>query len=105
MILAIRFVFLLLLLGLFVWAVMQLTSEWRYRRRSRSIRLTTDTRGRNLAPPHQRVTDRELVARADELARAVAAGDITLDEAIGSLCRYGGAAVTPDRARTLLSTT
>lgn len=104
MFLVLRFVILLLVIALLVLAVMQLSGEVRYRRKGRAMRMTRDVRGRPLAPPHQRVSDPDLVARAVELRRALDGDQITMDEAVGALIRYGGAAISPERARALLTT-
>lgn len=90
---------LILLVLLVVWAVREFT----YARRRQAFLATRDIRGRPMLPPHQRVADEELAARAAKLRRAVARGHITEDEAIGSLIRLGGAAVSYERARQLLS--
>ncbi len=98
----IRVIGVLLVLAVVWWAATSIVAEVRYRRTSRALALTRDVRGRPMMPPHQRVTDAELEAKARQLRRAVAANHVTLDEAVGSLVRYGGAAVSPDRARQLL---
>jgi hypothetical protein len=84
---------------LVVWLVREIAHQ----RRRRAFLATRDTRGRPLVPPHQRVADDELRQRAHDLRRAVERGLITRDEAVGSLVRLGGAAVSPERARRLLS--
>lgn len=90
---------LLLLILLIVWIVREVS----YARRRQAFLATRDVRGHPMLPPHQRVVDDELRARAKELRRAVARGYITEEEAVGSLIRLGGAAVSHDRARRLLS--
>lgn len=80
------------------WIVKQLTEQ----RRRRESLTTRHTRGHNVAPPHQRVPDDELERRADTLRDAVSRGDITEDEAVGSLVRLGGPAISEERARQLL---
>lgn len=71
-------------------------------RRRQALRATRASRGRQMPPPHQRVSDDELEARAAQLRRAVERGDITPDEAIDSLIRLGGSAVSPERARQMI---
>ena len=56
-----------------------------------------------MPPPHQRVSDDEIADRARVLRGAVARGDISLEEAAGSLIRYAGGAMTPQHAQDLLS--
>lgn len=100
------------------WAVRTLLTEAMRRRQGRALgggegrglgaglgrRRSTDvTPTRPPPPPHQRVTDTELRQRADELRAALEAGHLTLDEAVGSLMRYGGAGVSAERAGRLLS--
>lgn len=90
---------LLVLVLLAVWVVKELS----WNRRRRAFLATRDIRGRPMLPPHQRVEDDELRARAAQLRGAVARGHITEDEAVGSLIRLGGPAVSPERARRLLA--
>ena len=90
---------LLLLLALAFW----IGKEFSYARRRKVFLSTRDSRGRPMPPPHQRVSDEEIAERARVLRGAVARGDISLDEAAGSLIRYAGGAMTPKHANDLLS--
>ncbi|MGH3441782.1 MAG: hypothetical protein ACRDUY_07010 [Nitriliruptorales bacterium] len=90
---------LVILVLLAVWAI----REFSHARRRQAFLATRDTRARPMPPPHQRVPDEELSARAAKLRRAVARGHITEDEAIGSLIRLGGSAVSYEQARQLLA--
>lgn len=90
---------LLLLLGIAFW----LGKEFSYARRRRAFLETRDSRGRPMLPPHERVTEEQLQVRVRDLRRAVARGDVSLEEATGSLLRFGGPALTPERAHDLLS--
>ena len=97
-----RLLGLVLMLALVYWAVTGVLLEVRYRRRSSAIRDTSDARGRPMRAPHQRVTDEALEARAQELRRALQQGLVSMDEAVGSLVRFGGAAISVERAQRLL---
>lgn len=92
----------LLILVLLALVVLWLFRGLSQARRRRALLATRDVRGRPVLPPHQRMTDRELEGRATTLRRALARGDITADEAVASLRRLGGAAVSVERARHLL---
>lgn len=94
-----RLLILVLLALVVLWLFRGLFSQ---ARRRRALLATRDVRGRPVLPPHQRMTDRELEGRATTLRRALARGDITADEAVASLRRLGGAAVSVERARHLL---
>lgn len=92
---------------LLILALLALVVFWLFRglsqaRRRRAPLATRDVRGRPMLPPHQRMTDSELEGRATSLRRALARGDITADEAVASLRRLGGAAISVERARHLL---
>lgn len=76
--------------------------EFSRARRRRAFLSTRDSRGRPMMPPHQRVTDEQLLKKARTLERAVDAGHVSLDEAVGSLVRYSGNALLAQQARELL---
>lgn len=90
---------LVVLLAIVFW----LGKEVGYARRRRAFLATRDGRGQPLLPPHQRVSDAELQRRARELRAAMLRGDITFDEAAGSLIRLAGGGMTVDGARRLLN--
>lgn len=89
---------LLLLLGIAFW----LGKEFSYARKRKTFLSTRDSRGRPMLPPHERVTDEQLQERARVLRSAVARGDVSLDEATGSLIRFAGGSMTTERAQQLL---
>lgn len=91
-----------LLVVLLALVVLWILREVSHSRRRGAFLATRDVRGRPMLPPHQRVPDTELEARARTLRKALARGHITADEAVGSLIRLGGAAVSADRARRML---
>ncbi len=82
--------------------VFWLGKEFGYARRRQAFMATRDSRGRPMLPPHQRVSDADLEARARQLRAAMQRGDITFDEAAGSLIRFAGGGMTLDGARRLL---
>lgn len=90
---------LLLLLGIAFW----LGKEFSYARRRSAFLATRDSRGRPMLPPHERVTEQQVAERVRTLRGAVARGDVSIDEAAGSLIRFAGGSMTPERARQLLS--
>lgn len=91
-----------------VVAVLVLALVWlayefaRARRRRKAFLATRDSRGRPMLPPHQRVTDEQLHAKARTLRKAVDSGHISVDEAVGSLMRYSGNVLTEQQAHQLL---
>lgn len=93
-----RLVVLLLLVLLVVWIVNGLSDG----RRRQAFLSTRDSRGRPMLPPHSRVSDDALHARANELRGAVERGYISRDDAIGSLIRFGGPALSREDAERLL---
>lgn len=94
----VRLIPIILVVAVVVW----LTREFIHANRRRRFLSTRDSRGRPMLPPHQRVSDEQLQRRAAELRKAVSSGAVTRDEAVGSLIRYAGGALTPEAARTLL---
>lgn len=55
-----------------------------------------------MMPPHRNVSDDEIERRAAELRKALKRGDITFDEATGSLIRFAGGGMTVEGARRFL---
>lgn len=70
--------------------------------RARRRRASPPGGRRPTPPPSQRVTDEQLRQRARSLRDAVDTGHVSLDEAVGSLMRYSGNALTVQQARELL---
>lgn len=95
----IRVVVLVVLVSALVWLGYEFA---RARRRRKDSLATRDTRRRPTLPPHQRVTEEQLRAKADTLRKAVDSGHISVDEAAGSLLRYSGNVLTEQQARQLL---
>lgn len=91
----IRLVALLVVVGFVVW----LALEFRYARKKAALRVTRNARGRPMMPPVRDKSDAELERRAAELRKAAKRGDITFDEAVGSLIRFAGGGMTTDGAR------
>lgn len=86
-----------------VSALMWLGYEFvRARRRRKAFLATRDSRGRPVLPPHQRITDEQLHAKARTLREAVDSGHISVDEAVGSLMRYSGNVLTVQQAHELI---
>lgn len=90
---------LVLLLAIAFWV----GKEFSYARRRNAFLATRDSRGRPMLPPHERVTEAQLAERVRALRGAVARGDVSLDEATGSLIRFAGGSMTAERARQLLT--
>ena len=93
-----RLVVLIILIAAAFW----IYKEFQHARRRKAFLDTRDSPGRRMLPPHQRVGDAALEERVQELRSAVARGDVTPDEATGSLIRYAGGGMTPQRARKLI---
>jgi hypothetical protein len=89
---------LLLLLAIGYW----LYREYSKSRRQPPFHATKDAPNRPLPPPHQRVSPAQLEERVRVLRAAVSRGDILLEEAAGSLVRFAGGSMTPERAEELL---
>lgn len=93
---------LLVLTVLVLAVVFWLGYEFSRARRRRAFLATRDSRGRPMLPPHQRVTDEELHAKARTLRKAVNSGYVSFDEAVGSLVRYSSNVLTTQQAQDLL---
>lgn len=88
----------LIMLAIAFW----LGREFAHARRRQVFLATRDGRGRPMLPPHQRVGEDQLQRRAADLRVAVTRGDITAEEAIGSLLRLAGPALSLERARQMI---
>jgi hypothetical protein len=89
---------LLLLLAIGFW----LYKEYSKSRRQPPFHATKDAPNRPVPPPHERVTQDQLQERVRVLRDAVSRGDVSLDEAAGSLVRFAGGSMTAERAEELL---
>lgn len=95
----IRVVVLVVLVSALVWLGYEFA---RARRRRKDSLAQRDSRGRPMLPPHQRVNEEQLRAKAHTLRKAVDSGHISVDEAAGSLMRYSGNVLTEQQARQFL---
>lgn len=91
-----------LVLVVLVLAVVWLGYELVRARRRKASLATRETGGRPVLPPHQRVDEEQLQAKAGTLREAVDTGHISVDEAVGSLMRFSGNALTEQQAHQLL---
>jgi hypothetical protein len=92
----------LLLLLLLLVVAFFVFKEFSKARRRPTFHATRDAPNRPLPPPHERVTPEQLHERVRVLREAVSRGDVSLDEAAGSLVRFAGGSMTPERAEELL---
>jgi hypothetical protein len=89
---------LLLVLAIGFWLYREYTKS----RRQPPFHATKDAPNRPLPPPHERVTAEQLEERVRVLRDAVSRGDVSMEEAAGSLVRFAGGSMTPERAQQLL---
>jgi hypothetical protein len=89
---------LLLVLAIGFWLYREYTKS----RRQPPFHATKDAPNRPLPPPHERVTAEQLQERVRVLRDAVSRGDVSMEEAAGSLVRFAGGSMTPERAQQLL---